>query len=219
MRLRPTARFPLVAILTLSVAVGSKPATAEIYKGIAPYSNLATIKAMFPGATFEKVTPAWALPKDAMYEMSGEGLSGKIVLKFTDGRPQYIAIRDSLHDPAGEDSLMFAYWDALANGTEDDALHIDWVRWVPDAPIPLARFVARYGSAFRRGYADEDMQPYRLWATRGICAFLADGERTVVRVDYTYTTAEWQRAYNQLGVVQASRNAAAHHRGAHRASK
>lgn len=47
----------LILLTTLSICSQSY---AETYKGIGPFDTLSDIKQKFPGATYEKVHPAWA---------------------------------------------------------------------------------------------------------------------------------------------------------------
>jgi hypothetical protein len=74
-------------LLLLVISVVAVDGHCEIYRGIGPLADLADLKGMFPGATFEKLTPAWAQDHDVLYQITGKGMSGTIVVKFYDGRP------------------------------------------------------------------------------------------------------------------------------------
>jgi hypothetical protein len=173
----------LVVMLCISAA-----ASAETYHKIGPLDTLGDVKQRFPGAELERLTPAWAQEDDALFRISGPGLSGTIVVKFFDSRPGWRKDAESTDDP---DFKQFAQ--KMADES-DDAMSVHWVRWVPDQPIPLGRFVSKYGSPLEKGFA-EDLQPYRTWTQRGLTAYLSDDERYVVRVDFEFTNAEHCEAW------------------------
>lgn len=83
----------------------------------------------------------------------------------------------------------------LSKQPDDKAFTVDWVRWVPDAPIPLRRFISKYGKPDRSDFSDDDMQPYRSWDTKGLTAYLSDSESFVLRVDFGFTKDELRAAY------------------------
>lgn len=79
----------LMIALFVGPACSATPVSAETYRDIGPYDTLGDLKKMFPGATFTRRHPAWAQPTDVMYEVAGSGMSGTIVVKFYDSRPEY----------------------------------------------------------------------------------------------------------------------------------
>lgn len=163
---------------------------AETYKDIGPLDTLGDLKARFPKANFIKQNPAWAQDTDVMYQISGEGMSGRIIVKLYDGRPKYREMLEK--DPEGDNSEFFK---KLINESDDEAISVEWVRWVPDYTIPVARFISKYGKPDKSGFADENLQPYRLWETKGLTAYLTDDEKKVVRVDFEFTRNEQRAAY------------------------
>jgi hypothetical protein len=197
---------------------------AEIYKGIGPFDTMGDLKAKFPNAKFERTNPAWATESDAMYQVSGEGLSGTIIVKFDDSRPFW---RDTLNyvivekkrreDPEilakaaaiketidysnlksySTDDLesTFLTDQNLANQSDERALTVSWVRWVPDSPIPLERFMTKYGKPDESGFSDENMQPYKTWK-RGISTTLTDDGKRVLMVDYSFTREDRALAWS-----------------------
>jgi hypothetical protein len=186
----------LLGCLFFAFCLGTSPACAEIYKDIRPLDTLADIKAKLPGATYERLHPAWAQEWDTLYSVSGQGLSGTIVVKFHDDRPSF---RKKLQE--GIDAEHKDVVEKLANASDEDALSVDWVRWIPVAPIPLPRFVSKYGKPDTSAFSDEDLQPYRVWK-KGVTAFLADDEKSVVRVDYFFTRDELRQEYkSKYGLV------------------
>ena len=161
---------------------------AETYKNIGALDTLADVKSRFPKAEFKELRPAWAQETEHLYQITGIGMSGTIIIKFDDAMPLY---RDALTQAKTDEERKF--WQDLLD-KPDEALTIDWVRWVPEYAIPLQRFVSKYGAPDAKGFNDEDLQPYRSWK-RGVQAFLSDDEKFVIRVDYSFTRAELRQAY------------------------
>lgn len=172
---------------------------AETYRDIGSMDTLGELKKKFPTANISKQNPAWAQKTDALYQISGEGMSGVIVVKFYDKRPylQELLMRagDSL-DPSVKEKT-----ENLINQTEEEAITVEWVRWVPDYPIPVTRFVSKYGKPDKSGFADENLQPYRSWEKKGLTAYLTDNEKNVVRVDFEFTKSEQRAAYLKKGMT------------------
>jgi hypothetical protein len=183
-----TVGYRLVG-LVLGLAIALAPVTnAETYKNIGPLDSLADVKARFPKADFKELHPAWAQETEHLYQITGVGMSGVIILKFDDASPYY---QESLKNAKTDEERTL--WQNLIE-KPDEALTVGWVRWMPEYPIALQRFVSKYGPPDAKGFADEDMQPYRTWS-RGVTGFLSDDEKYVVRVDYSFTRAELRRAY------------------------
>jgi hypothetical protein len=169
-------------------------AWAETYGGIGAKDTLGDIRQRFPGATFERLNPAWAQAGDVLYSVTGAGLSGSIVVKFFDVRSEheiqtYAAARLRGLSNSGAEMLA-AQQSRLKLLSDDEALVVEWVRWVPDRPIPLQRFIAKYGPPTRSDFAKDNLQPYRDWTEQGLTAYLDDAEKSVVRVDYAFTDKE-----------------------------
>lgn len=167
-------------------------AHAELYRNIGPLDSLGDVKAKFPNASFESIKAAWVTESDALYKITGQGLSGSIVVKFDDGRPVYKKILEN--NPDGQHNDIIA---KLSEKSDEDALSVSWVRWVPDKVIPLQRFILKYGSAEKSGFDDEDMSPYKTWETKGLTAYLSDNGNYVVRVDYSFTINEQRKAWKE----------------------
>lgn len=185
---RAAYRVSLIALLCMMAQRGV--VWGEICQGIGPLDKMADIKARLPGATYERIHPAWAQEEDALFGISGEGLSGTIIVKFFDTRPFF---RRELGKDI--DSNLRKTYEALASKPEEEAMSVEWVRWIPDAPIPLQRFVSKYGKPERSGFSDDDLQPYREWIGRGLAVMLSDDEKRVLRVDYRFTLEEQRHAY------------------------
>lgn len=174
-------------------------AYAETYRDIGLFDTLGDLKEKFPTANFSKQNPAWAQKTDVLYQISGEGMSGLIVVKFYDERPylQALLMRagDSLEPSVKERT------ENMINQTDEEAITVEWVRWVPDYPIPVTRFVSKYGKPDKSGFSDESLQPYRSWEKKGLTAHLTDNEKNVVRVDFEFTKSEQRAAYRKKGMA------------------
>lgn len=184
----------------------SAAARSEIYHGIASSSSLGDIKKQFPNATIVKVKAAWVPPSEGFYLMTGIGLGGSVYLDFYDSRPvfatlameranQAIPLRrlpDSDEKTAQLKELdeRVAKLNAIANRADDEALTVAWVRWVPTSPIPIQRFVAKYGKPSRTDFDNNNMEPYSIWTARALSAKLSDDLKFVFSVDYGFTEAE-----------------------------
>ena len=180
-----------LALAIFFATVNSAALLAEIYRGIGPLDTLADVKGKFPGAKYERLQPAWAQPGDALYEVSGPGLGGVIIIKFQDPRPFFKRSLATQLSP--EDRKIY---EDLAGRSEEVSLEVEWVRWLPADPIPLQRFTSKYGKPDANGYTDSELEPYREW-TRGIVAFLSSSELLVLRVDFVFTNAERRQAYQE----------------------
>src|SRR6185312_12360749 len=190
MALRIIRSLPFLCA-SLCLWFGGAGVDAEVYQKIGPLDTLADIKLRFPSADYKQLKPAWAQEWDVMYSVSGEGLSGQIIVKFNDGRPSYKKMLQD--DPESKNKEML---EKLATETNEEALSVEWVRWVPSSPIPLQRFISKYGKPTNSGFSDEDLQPYRNWS-KGLTAYLSDDEKAVLHVDFTFTREERRKAFQE----------------------
>ncbi len=168
--------------------------------------TLGQIKALFPGATFEVVGAAWVTENDAFFRMTGTGLPGRTYLAFHDPRPENrryseeaaarVSELEKHPGPASDSESLsterlirdsFGKW---ASEPDEEALTISWIRWGPDEPIPLARYVSHYGAPEKSGFAEDDMRPYRAWPKRGVKVNLTDDEKNVASVEFEFTNSE-----------------------------
>ncbi|MEI6757050.1 MAG: hypothetical protein WCK85_04280 [Chlorobium sp.] len=165
-------------------------AYGESYRDIGALDNLGDIKNRFPNAKVEKLSPGWAQAKDALYKFTGEGMSGNLIIKFDDYRFEY---KDAIEkDPTSQNAELLQN---LSQQSDDAAMSVSWVRWVPDTKIPLQRLIAKYGKPEKSGFSNEDYQPYRSWDKKGLEAYLSDDEKYVVRIDFFFTRQEYRNAY------------------------
>jgi hypothetical protein len=164
-------------------------AHAESYRDIGPLDNLGDIKKKFPNAHVEKLSPGWAQETDALYKFTGTGMSGWIIVKFDDSRPTFKEAAEK--DPTAESA---AFLQEMAQQSDEEAMSVNWVRWVPDTRIPIQRLVSKYGKPEKSGFSDENYQPYRSW-NKGVDAYLSDDEKYVERIDFSFTRDEYRKAY------------------------
>jgi hypothetical protein len=163
---------------------------AESYRGIGPLDNLGDVKTRFPNAKVEKLSPGWAQSTDALYEFTGVGLSGSIIVKFDDYRPNWKEMAEK--DPTSKNA---EFYQNLSNQSDEEAMSVSWVRWVPSTRIPLKRLILKYGKPEHSGFSDVDYQPYRSWDKKGVTASLSDDEKYVDQIDFDFTREEYRKAY------------------------
>lgn len=180
----------IIILLFLFIVSNSN---AETYRGIGPLDTLSDLKAKFPSATFTKQNPAWAQEYDVMYEITGVGMSGTIVVVFFDNRPYFRKLMAEEQDETKKQN-----WKQLADAP-DDEITVSWVRWVPDLPFPVTRLVTKYGKPDKSDFAEEDYQPYKSWLIKGLDAYLSDDGKNVTRIDFHFTNKEqrdaWKKKY------------------------
>lgn len=181
-------------------------AHAEIYMGLQPETTLGEIKKRFPNATVTKVDAAWVTESDGFYRMTGAGLTGMIYLAFKDNRPSYRkqipsfeqkieALRAEAQTDATKSTLetLSIVLDGsrkLEAETTDQALKLKWVRWVPPTPIPVARYLTKYGPPTKSGFNDDDMQPFNSWPAKGVSLNLTDDGKSVLNAEFGFTAKE-----------------------------
>ncbi|MGF6115859.1 hypothetical protein ABIE30_002932 [Janthinobacterium lividum] len=189
--------FRALALLSFTLACAA--VSAEGFQNITAGQTLGSIKAQFPAATIESVEAAWVTESDGFYRLSGPGFPGKLYLVFSDMRPFQRKMLEKISEkieasPEGtitrKDVFTFEYWTKLANETTDNSLKISNMRWVPDASIPLQRYIAKYGKPDASGFSDADMKPYAEWKKRGIYLNLSDDQKQVQSVEFSFTKEE-----------------------------
>jgi hypothetical protein len=201
-----------VLFLILMLLVSSS-VRAEIFQGILPYSTLGEIKELFPKASFSKVNAAWVTEDQGFYKMEGSGFSGILFLAFTDYRPLFRGLvqfevtqlnnLEKLEKTEDNDAKInkskagIEEFQKVVNHADDVALTIIWYRWVPVSPIPLQRYISKYGKPEKSGFRDDNMQPYRKWSKRGVTLTLSDDETKVLTTEFVFT-AEEMRTYCKM---------------------
>jgi len=133
-------------------------------------------------------------------KVTGPGIKGTIIVKFNDSRPAARAALASLN--ASEtlaDSVkeyMRAFWTEQTELTDDEAIETEWVRWVPEEPIPLTWLTGKYGVPDTRGFNDQTFEPYRQWTKRAVLASIGSDTTMVRLVEFQYTKTEYARVYH-----------------------
>jgi hypothetical protein len=79
---------------------------------------------------------------------------------------------------------------------EENLTFVDWVRWVPDLPLPITKVVAKYGKYSKSGTSD-DFTPYKAWVGRGITAIVSEDGKYVHYLDFEFTQKENDEGYKK----------------------
>ena len=158
---------------------------AEVLQGVNYLASLKDVKNIYPNATYTKLTPAWLKEDEAFISVYGTGMAGKIYILFIDSRPYLRKKVVESTDSSKTELLM-----KLAKEPDDTALTVDWVRWIPDSPIPIERFQSRYGKP--KCDFDEDMSPICTWRERALTASMTGDNKNVLHVTTGFTKAEKQ---------------------------
>jgi len=190
MNLRPVLATALLGLWAL-------PASAEVYMGLITPMTLGEIRTKFPGASLRNVPAAWVKEGEALYSLTGAGIAGTIMLKLTDYRPTYK--KDLLELPATEENAQrIQEYQTEIDKSDDGSLFIgiwDWVRWIPDSPLPVQRLITRFGKADKKGFDANDFKPYLFWSGRRITANLTDDEKQAMFIDFQFTELEANSGY------------------------
>lgn len=176
-----------VAVLALL----SQATLAEGLHGIEIFDSLGVIRSKYPNASVTPVNAAWVQKNQAFYRLKGSGFPGVLMLAFTDGRPKYRAEAATLGmrpsgDLSQQERAHLQVVNQLASEPDDEALTIEWMRWVPEESIPMSRFKAKYGEP-RCGFTDDTLEPYCAWAERGLTAKVNESKTMVHALEATFT--------------------------------
>lgn len=182
---------------------------AEVYKDFVPYTSVAQMKARYPNAKLEIVKAAWVRENDRFFKITGEGLAGTTFVatsKLSDEyyRQKIERLKAYIVEHPEEDTTFYQNSIAFSEKTlvlpDDERYTIDWLRWVPDVPIPLERVKAKFGEPSKYDFSESDFQPYAEWSTKGLHVNLSDDKKMVYSIEYTFTDEENNRA---LGIEPA----------------
>lgn len=188
-----------VGLSLLFLLFGLLPAiaSAEILHGVFLLDSLKAVKQKYPNGQFSRVNSAWVTEAEAFYQMTGTGFPGTLFVAFNDVRPLF---KKNLAEKCGEpisDQMAESCKSnrSLANQNEDDALSVKWVRWVPAQPIPLERYMSKYGEPTKFGFDKDTMIPYAQWDTAALSAELSDDKKMVLFVTTSFTRSETRAAW------------------------
>lgn len=190
MRLSPHRQVFLVILFLLILPAMAK---SEIYGGIEPLSTLGDVKEILPNAKFERSYPAWATTSDAFYQVTGEGLQGKILINFHDYRPFFKERAMLGENQSSQETSDFL--NGMANQSDEEALEVEWLRWIPAEPLPIQRLISRYGNPTKSGYTEDGFNPYKYWPDKGVLATVTDDCKYFTMIDYSFTNSELRKAW------------------------
>lgn len=195
-------RFRLMLAGVL-LALAAACAHAEVLHGVEPLDTLGTIKKKYPNAKLTRIKAAWVTEDEDFFRLEGQGFPGTLYIAFSDGRPgwrrqsaeqQQNQVAQGASAPTAQSFTEF-----LASESDDDALIVNWLRWVPDVPIPMERYKSKYGEPGKCDFKADSMQPYCEWAIRGLIVALSDDKKLVLSAEATYTKAEMRAAWRRRG--------------------
>lgn len=191
-----------VTVLGLAGCLLALSAHSEILQGIQPLDTLGDIQKRFPNATLMPVKAAWVQEDQAFYSLEGMGLPGKMRLAFDDSRPGWKKTLNKLtqkmsDDPqfSDTDKTFMEIAERQSQQPMASALTINWVRWIPDAPVPFERYKSKYGKPDRCGFSDADLTPFCEWKGKALTATLTDDQKAVLQVDSGFSRDEYRAAY------------------------
>lgn len=182
-----------IYILVIALVISASAASGEIYNGIGPLFKLADLRNKFPAANFKEEKPAWAQEEDVMYSITGQGMTGVIVVKLTNTKIWWKKLID-----AETDNTKKQKYERFAERASDD-LEVSWVRWIPEDPFPVKRLITKYGKPEISDFDQVSYEPFKEWESKGIQAFLSDDGKNVTRIDFNFTEKE---------IIEASMKAA-----------
>ncbi|SFZ78707.1 hypothetical protein [Chitinimonas taiwanensis] len=159
-------------------------ANAEIFGKIRPLDKYGDILKKYPNAELERLEPAWATEKDALMVMRGVGISGAIVIKYEDSRPMFRELAEK-----NPDSPSIAIFNHAANAEDEEALEVQWVRWMPDEGVNVKKLISKFGKKYEK-YYDDEMRPVIKWADRGVAAYMSEDELSAHAIEYAFTKRE-----------------------------
>jgi hypothetical protein len=163
-------------------------AQAYVFQGIYANDTLQDLKDRFPNGNFRSVKAAWVSSAEAFYSMSGLGLTGEFRIAFLDVR----ADCQNKLTAAGLSEADNNYYRDCLSYSDGRALLVNWVRWIPPAPLQLSRVSARYGVPVCK--ESESFENVCSWGTAGISATLNSDGRTISMLDRNFTLADFKAA-------------------------
>lgn len=185
--------FATLSITSFLLFASTLSAQAETLQGIPWMASLEEIQQIYPNATITRYTPAWLQEDEAFLGFKGPGLPGEIRILFDDSRPVF---KKTLAENKGDPNYQYRErFTQLADAPDATALTVSWVRWIPDAALPIARFQTRYGKP--KCDFDQNMNPICEWADRSLVAAMSDDNKLVYSVTTTFTKTEKRAVYQE----------------------
>ena len=186
-------RFIFLAVMALWTSF----VAAEILHDVGPLDSLGDIKKKYPNATLQVVKAAWVTESEGFYSLEGNGFPGKLYLAFRDSRGYWrnVASKADASASAGDSAASAPWATRMAALSEDDALNIKWVRWVPASPLPLERYKSKYGEPAKCDFLSDSMSPFCSWPARDLVVNLSDDRKFVLSAEASFTQAEQRAAW------------------------
>ncbi|MEI8305345.1 MAG: hypothetical protein WCG13_18870 [Burkholderiales bacterium] len=189
------ATFALSAALTMLSAA----CDAEVLHNIEPLDTLGSIKKKYPNATLTRVKAAWVTEDQDFFRLEGSGFPGELMIAFRDGRAGFrleaARKREEAIAAGKSEAGARSVFEDFANESDDEALSVDWVRWVPSRPIPLERYKSKYGEPTKCDFTADSMAPFCQWMPRLLLVMLTDDKKLVLSVEAAFTKAERRAAW------------------------
>lgn len=184
-----------VIMMAIIACFFTTAASGEIYQGILPFSTMADLKKLFPGAEFNYVKTAWAQESEYVYKIVGPGLPGTIMVKMNDFSFYFKNyMKENPEEEFNENFRSMAI-------PSDETATVEWVRYIPNNTIPLERIITKYGKIESSGFSETDFRPYKKWDSKGVFASLSDNGKEVVMLDFYFTEAEKCEANAKSGFI------------------
>ena len=183
------SKFPVYRLVfSIFLIVLSMNVRAEIYLGIEPDYTLGDVQKRFPNAQIKVVNAAWVQENEAFYSVSGAGFSGLLYIAFHDPRV-FQREMAAMAKEKGNIELADSF-SKSAQRENRESLEVKWMRWVPDSPIPIQRYLLKYGKPKKLEFREADMAPYYAWKEKGVTLNVSDDEKTVLSVEFNFTREE-----------------------------
>jgi hypothetical protein len=188
------ARLSLVLFFVASLA------HAETYLNFVAEESVTTAKEKYPNATFTEIKAGWLATNEKFLQMSGTGIVGKVFLKFSTVDSfweemmtlEQSEIDANLERDNAKELANIAYYKSRLARPLDDRLTLDWIRWIPDALIPIARIHGRYGKPDKCDYEQESFRPYCEWKGRGLLIGLTDDKKAVYKIEFSIVAQDYK---------------------------
>lgn len=184
--------------LVLLLAMFCSLAHSEVLFGVQHYATLGMVKKVYPNATYSKLKPAWLGPDEAFIRVSGSGMSGALMIAFIDNRPLWanrtredaLAFLSAVGREATEAAIDKYITDSRVSAAkgDDEALYVNWVRWVPEGAIPLVKLESRYGKAACS--MNEAFDTVCNWPKRALQATMTEDGKAAKMIDTVFTEEE-----------------------------
>lgn len=120
------------------------------------------------------------------------------MIAYFDNRPLWenrtredaVAFLNAVRREATEAAVEKYLADSRVRATQEDdgALLVNWVRWVPDGPIPLVKLESRYGKAACS--MDEAFDTVCNWPKRALQAKMTEDGKAANMIDTVFTQTE-----------------------------